>query len=399
MSADPRLPKGFSFSAGVAGIKASGKPDLAFAECAPGTTGAALFTRNQVVAAPLLMGKRYLKLAAGKVQAVIVNSGNANCATGSQGLRACEAVCRSVAMLLKIPSDQVFPSSTGIIGVPLPTDRIMSALPQLIAAREASERAAKSFAEAIMTTDTKAKVASAQIKIAGKGVSLFGVAKGAGMIHPNMATMLGYIFTDVKASPPRLKTMLKAAADESFNCISIDGDMSTNDTLLLLASAGSGVQLGDRNAERAFKSALLEVCQSLAEQIVADGEGVTHVVRLSIEGARTHGEARRIGEAIARSALVKTALAGADPNWGRILAAIGSGTVRVDPGCISIFFGRQQVCKNGAAACFDEPSAHDYLSQAAYDVRVIVGIGRAKLQFLTCDLTSDYVHINADYST
>ena len=219
------------------------------------------------------------------------------------------------------------------------------------------------------------------------------------MIHPNMATMLGYIFTDVEASPKALKRLLKEAADQSFNCISIDGDMSTNDTLLLLASGASGISLRSRGVEQAFKASLLLVCKALAEQIVSDGEGVTHVVRLHIEGARNRDQGRKIGEAIARSSLVKTAWAGSDPNWGRILAAIGSSSVRIDPAQVNIFLGTHEVCRNGTACTFNERLAHEYLSQPAYDIRIIVGKGKSKLQFLTCDLTSEYVRINADYST
>ena len=399
MSDGPHLPKGFYLSALAVGIKASGKPDLAFAECAPGTSAAALFTTNQVVAAPLVMGKKHLKASGGKVGALIVNSGNANCATGPQGLSDCEAVCHSLSAQLKIPIQKIFPSSTGIIGVPLPAEKITSAIPRLVAAKEANRQAADKFAEAIMTTDTKQKTAMAGFHIGERPVIVFGVAKGAGMIHPNMATMLGYIFTDLEASPQALKRLLKEAADQSFNCISIDGDMSTNDTLLLLASGASGISLRSRGVEQAFKASLLLVCKALAEQIVSDGEGVTHVVRLHIEGARNRDQGRKIGEAIARSSLVKTAWAGSDPNWGRILAAIGSSSVRIDPAQVNIFLGTHEVCRNGTACIFNERLAHEYLSQPAYDIRIIVGKGKSKLQFLTCDLTCEYVRINADYST
>jgi glutamate N-acetyltransferase/amino-acid N-acetyltransferase len=219
------------------------------------------------------------------------------------------------------------------------------------------------------------------------------------MIHPNMATMLAYIFTDAAAPAATLRRELRAAADQSFNCVSVDGDTSTNDTVLLLASGASGAKLNTRAAEKAFRAALLQVCQSLAEQIIADGEGVKHVVRLKIEQARTPQEARRVAETIATSALVKTAFAGADPNWGRILAAAGRSGVAIDPSKVEIHFGAITVFQKGRAASFDAQAAHQYLSQPSYDVTLRLGRGKASLLFLTCDLTTEYVHINADYST
>jgi glutamate N-acetyltransferase/amino-acid N-acetyltransferase len=399
MSGEIRVPKGFLFAGVAAGVKASGKPDLALAQCAEGTHAAALFTGNQVIAAPLVVDKKHLKAGSGKIRALIVNSGNANCATGPQGLRDCEAICVALATKLGVSAQQVFPSSTGIIGVPLPSEKIISALPQAIAASKSDSFGAAAFTQAIMTTDTKPKTASAQFSVAGQVITIMGLAKGSGMIHPNMATMLGYVFTDIAAPASKLKTMLKDAADESFNCISIDGDMSTNDTLLLLASGASGVKLSSRAIEQRFRAALLEVCKSLAEQIVADGEGITHVVRLQIAGAKNREDARKVGEAIARSSLVKTAWAGNDPNWGRIIAAMGSSAVRIDASKISIFIGPHEVCRNGVARTFNERAAHEYMSQPKFDLRVVVGNGKTKLEFLTCDMTAEYVRINADYST
>jgi glutamate N-acetyltransferase/amino-acid N-acetyltransferase len=223
------------------------------------------------------------------------------------------------------------------------------------------------------------------------------VAKGAGMIHPNMATMLVYLFTDLSANPRELQTCLKEAADQSFNNISIDGDTSTNDTALLLASGKTGVQF--KSVRNEFQAALTKVCRSLAGQIVADGEGVAHVVRLNIEQARTRGEARQIGSAIANSALVKTAWAGADPNWGRILAAIGYSGVKINPERINIYLGEQQICRHGAACPFDHHRAHAYMSEPVYEIRIALGAGSEELEFLSCDLTAEYVRINADYSS
>src|SRR5947209_7399680 len=248
-----------------------------------------------------------------------------------------------------------------------------------------------------MTTDTKAKIASEEFEFKGRKAGIVGVAKGAGMIHPNMATMLVYLFTDIEASPRELQKSLKAAVDQSFNNISVDGDTSTNDTVLLLASGKSDVAL--KPTRKQFDNALLNVCRSLAQQIIADGEGVKHVVTLKIEQARSMEEARQIASTISNSPLVKTAWAGADPNWGRMLAAIGRSGVKVNPEKINIYLGDQQICKSGAAASFDAGRAHEYMSQPAYTIRIALGSGKTSLEFLSCDLTAEYVRINADYST
>lgn len=392
-----RLPAGFLFSACTAGIKPSGRPDLALALAPNGAAAAAMFTRNQIVAAPLTVGRNHLRASGGRVHAVIVNAGNANCATGKQGLRAAQVVCRYVAKLCGVREHHVFPSSTGIIGVPLPAEKITDSLPGLISSAQSGDAAFDAFAGAIMTTDTHPKVASQVITKHGIEITLAGVAKGAGMIHPNMATMLVYVFTDVVASPRELRQCLKSAVDESFNNISIDGDTSTNDTVLLLASGKSGLEL--KKVRNEFEPALKKICRSLAAQIIADGEGVKHVVRLKIEQARTTGEARQIARAIANSPLVKTSWAGADPNWGRILAAAGYSGVKIDPDRINIYLGELQICRGGAACPFDKAIAHQYMSEPAYDIRVALGSGSATLDFLSCDLTEDYVRFNAEYST
>jgi len=393
------LPGGFSFSAVTAGIKASGRPDLALIEAGAGATAAAVFTKNRVVAAPLEVGRASLAETRGRVRAVIVNSGNANCATGKAGRLACERVCSEAANLLGTEARQVFPSSTGIIGVPFPADKIVAALPALLEARRASEPGLRQFAEAIMTTDKRVKIASAQVRVGQKAFCIAGVAKGAGMIHPQLATMLVYVLTDLAAGAAELQRALRGACDQTFNCISVDGDTSTNDTVLLLASGASGVRLKDAGVQRKFATALLAVCQSLGEQIVADGEGVQHVIRLQIEQAKSRDEALHIAKAIAHSLLVKTAFAGADPNWGRILAAVGACGVAVSPEKIDIAIGSQMVFRRGEVVAFDEARAHEELSQPRCDVRVVLRRGRSGLRFLTTDLTAEYVHINADYST
>jgi glutamate N-acetyltransferase / amino-acid N-acetyltransferase len=393
------LPDGFSFSSASAGIKASGRPDLALVEACEGTTAAALFTRNRVVAAPLVVGRQSLAASRGRVRAVIVNSGNANCATGRSGIKACQKICRELGELLGVSPAEVFPSSTGIIGVPLPVDKIISRLPALIGAREATQSAMLGFANAIMTTDTRPKTASAMFRSGKTTVKLLGIAKGAGMIHPQLATMLVYLFSDIAASPAELKKVLGPVGDETFNCISIDGDTSTNDTVLLLASGRSGVRLKTAAVRRSFSSALGQVCQLLGEQILADGEGVGHVIRLMVEQAKNREEARQVARTIAHSLLVKTAWAGADPNWGRILAAIGRSGIAVDPTRVSIMIGDQLVCRGGVACAFNEKRAHDALAQPSCAIRIRLQRGKASIAFLTTDLTAEYVRINADYST
>ncbi len=393
-----RLPRGFLFSSTAAQIKASGNLDLALVEAPKGATAAVLFTRNRVAAAPLLVDREHLKKTRGRLRAVIVNSGNANCATGASGLAAARAVCAEAGKLLQAAPEFIFPSSTGIIGVPLPVEKIRAALPRLVRERSLGETALKNFERAIMTTDTRPKLASATFSAGGATVTVTGVAKGAGMIHPNMATMLAYIFTDLEATPAQLHAALRRAADVSFNRISVDGDTSTNDTLLLLASGASGITLTSRNRGQ-FAGALTDVCRSLAGQIVADGEGVRHVIRLEVAGTRTDADAHAIANVIATSMLVKTAWAGADPNWGRILAAVGRSGMAVDPQRVDIFIGPHQVCRRGAKGEFSEDDAHACMLQPEYEIRVRVGRGRGRAQVLTSDLTAEYVRINADYST
>jgi glutamate N-acetyltransferase/amino-acid N-acetyltransferase len=414
-----RLPLGFAFSAVAAGIKVSGRPDLALVEVwgrAPspvqaepssaavgGATAAALFTKNRVVAAPVEVGRASLLSTGGRVRAVVINSGNANCATGRAGIQACEQVCREAGKLFGVPAAEIFPSSTGIIGVRLPAEKIRAKLPELVAARSASQRGVLAFANAIMTTDTRAKIASARFRVNSKDVTVLGIAKGAGMIHPQMATMLVYLFTDVGASSRELQILLREACDGSLNSMSIDGDTSTNDTVLLLASGASGARVGARakdvRVRKKFATALTAVCQSLAEQIVSDGEGVQHVIRLFVEQARGREEALLVARTIAHSMLVKTAWAGADPNWGRILAAVGRCGAPIDPSRVQIFIGSQKVCRNGVAYSFNERQAHRHLAQPVCDIRVQLGRGQESLRFLTTDLTAEYVRINADYST
>jgi glutamate N-acetyltransferase/amino-acid N-acetyltransferase len=353
------------------------------------------------VAAPIIVGRQHLERSGGSVRAVVVNAGNANCATGQAGIDACLKVCAAAAKTFQCEVHEVFPSSTGIIGVPLPAEKPIHAMPQMEAALAATSRQLSLFARAIMTTDTKPKVAHAQIVVGGKKVRIAGVCKGAGMIHPQLvphATMLVYLFTDAAIAPGDLNSLLQSSVEGSFNRISIDGDTSTNDTVLLLASGASGARVGQTTI--AFSEALTEVCTSLAKQIVSDGEGVTHVVELQIEGATNDHDALAVAKTIAHSPLVKTAWAGSDPNWGRLIAAAGYSGVAVDPERISIWFGDLPICHNGGrSAEFDESAAHEYLKQREFTVHIDLGLGTGSCRFWTTDLTSEYVHINADYST
>ncbi len=400
------LPRGFRWGAVRAAIKASGSPDLAAATVSPGGRAAALFTSNAVVAAPVTVGREHLAATGGKLSALLVNAGNANCATGAAGLAACRQSCTAAAETFGCIFDEVVPSSTGIIGVPFPIELVAAALPNLHAALGDTPAHAEAFADAILTTDTRRKLARATVDVDGAHVHLLGVAKGAGMIAPALdlatpphATMLVYLFTDLEADTPTLHRLLASAADRSFNCISIDGDTSTNDTVLLVASGASGVLCDDRVA-LAFADALDLVCRSLARQIVADGEGVTHVVELLITGAETTAHARQLAQTIATSPLCKTAWSSADPNWGRLLAAAGRAGIPLDPQTLSISIGGVPVFLHGERhPDYIQATAHAAMLAPEYTIHLDLGRGAAECSFLTCDLTADYVRINADYST
>jgi glutamate N-acetyltransferase/amino-acid N-acetyltransferase len=404
MDTSSSLPRGFLWGAVRAGIKASGRADLS-AIVAPDTaSAAALYTTNKIQAAPLIIDRRHLAANGGRIHIVLINAGNANCATGEAGITAAEECCDATAEVFGYAARAVFPSSTGIIGVPLPVEKVRAALPALREAVGDTTDHFASVAAAIMTTDTRPKTAHATIDIDGLPVHIAGIAKGAGMLHPQLAaaphaTMLVYLCTDAAAEPALLQRLLTGAAETSFNRISIDGDTSTNDTVLLLASGASGAALNARNSD-AFSAALSEICTSLAKQIVADAEGATHLVELNIRGAASDADALRIAKAIAHSPLVKTAWAGSDPNWGRLIAATGYSGAQVDPTRISILLGDLLICERGGrAAAFDESAAHRYLSQPEFSVHIDLGLGSGTCRFWTCDLTREYVSINADYST
>jgi glutamate N-acetyltransferase / amino-acid N-acetyltransferase len=396
------IPRGFRFGAAIAGIKASGRPDFSLIVADAPASAAAAFTANRVIAAPLIVDKENLRASGGKVRVAAINAGNANCAAGQAGLDAARATCAAAAQVFGCAPEEVFPSSTGVIGVPLPAQKLAAAMPRL-AARLGRERDHfLEVAEAILTTDTVEKTAFARVETDGAGeVRIAALGKGSGMIHPQLvphATMLVYVLTDAAIEPADLRTFLEPAIEKSFNRISVDGDTSTNDTVLLLASGAGGTRVARGN--KAFQNALTQVCTSLARQIVADGEGVSHVVELRIAGARTDADALRVARAIAHSPLVKTAWAGCDPNWGRLAAAIGYSGAEIDPERIDIRFGDLPICRDGGrAAEYDEPAAHAYLSQNEYSISIELHQGQGSCVFWTTDLTAEYIHINADYST
>jgi len=395
------IPKGFRFGATKAGLKASGRTDFALIVADAPASSAAAFTGNRVKAAPVLVDQEHLRATGGKVRAVAINAGNANCAAGQAGIDAACATCEGVAQVFACSPQEVLPSSTGIIGVPLPAEKLIAALPGLSSRLGAESDHFQEVAQAILTTDTVEKTAFARLEVGGKEIRIAATCKGSGMIHPQLvphATMLVYILTDAEATPAVLDGYLRKAIEVSFNRISVDGDTSTNDTVLLLASGASGAAIDGENAE--FASALTEVCKSLAKQVVADGEGITHVVELRIEGAANDADALKAARAIAHSPLVKTAWAGCDPNWGRLVAAIGYSGAEIDPDRIDIWFGDLRICRNGGrAAEFDEKAAHAYLRQEEFSISIDLNQGPGSCVFWTTDLTTEYVHINADYST
>ena len=403
------VPRGFKFGAARAGLKASGRTDFALIAADQPASAAAAFTSNRVIAAPLIVDKENLAASGNKVRVVAINAGNANCAAGQAGLDAARATCAAAAGVFGCDPHQVFPSSTGIIGVPLPVEKLVAAMPELAASLGPEADRFHEVAEAILTTDTVEKTAFVRVEIASDiflgvrtgEVRIAALGKGSGMIHPQLvphATMLVYVLTDAAVEPAALQGYLNSAIEISFNRISVDGDTSTNDTVLLLASGASGVEVGPD--DQAFQSAIDQVCTSLARQIVADGEGVSHVVELRIAGAASDADALRVAKAIAHSPLVKTAWAGCDPNWGRLAAAIGYSGAQVDPARIDITFGSLPICRDGGRAPeFDEAAAHAYISQEEFSISIDLHQGAGACTFWTTDLTHEYIHINADYST
>ncbi|HEV2718505.1 MAG TPA: bifunctional glutamate N-acetyltransferase/amino-acid acetyltransferase ArgJ [Thermoanaerobaculia bacterium] len=385
-----KLPKGFLASGVRAGIRKK-RPDLGLIVIPDGASAAAVFTKNLFQAAPVVLSKAALKKSGGHVKAVVVNAGCANAVTGKPGMDAAKRSRARAAELLRCTPDEVFVSSTGVIGVVLPDKKLRDALPDAIA--RLSTSGIDAFSVAIMTTDVGPKIAQATYVLGGKRGRIVGVAKGAGMIHPNMATMLGYVMTDAAIDPPTLRRCLKAAIDQSFNAISVDGDTSTNDTVLLLAS-GKGPQGKDLDD---FQRALNDVCRELAWMIVRDGEGATRVMEISIRGARSERDARLAAHAIATSPLVKTALHGGDPNWGRILAAVGRSGARFSIKRVSLVAGPVTLVFRGEPADYREKDAAKVFARERVPITVDLGGGSARAVVLAADLGHDYVSLNADY--
>ena len=365
-----------------------------------------MFTSNQVVAAPITVGRRNIVASDGVVCAVIVNAGNANCATGPVGIVAAQQTCDRAAELFGCTADQVIPSSTGIIGVPMPIEKLLAALPAAAAKLGNTGGHAEAFATGIMTTDTRMKVAQSTLDDAETSVRIFGCCKGAGMIGPQLgpphATMLVYLFTDLHISAADLRSLLQPAVQRSFNSISVDGDTSTNDTVLLLASGASGVRWAQASSSfrDGFVAELNRVCRELAHDIIDDGEGVTHVVTVKVTGAHDDAAAGAVARSIAHSPLCKTAWSSADPNWGRILCAAGYAGVPFDEAGVTITIGGLLVFDHGRRSdTFDEAAVHARMLEREYTIALDLGMGNGRCSFLTCDLTVEYVHINADYST
>jgi glutamate N-acetyltransferase / amino-acid N-acetyltransferase len=388
--------KGIKLGTCNAGIKQTVRDDILVLEMAEGGSCAAVFTQNAFCAAPVLVAREHLSQAP---RWLLVNSGNANAGTGKQGLQDAFACCASLAGEVEGFAQQVLPFSTGVIGEPLPVEKLTAALP--VAVANLDENHWDGAARAIMTTDTFAKGASIVIDIAGQPVTITGISKGAGMIQPNMATMLGFIATDARIDQALLQQCLSAAAELSFNRITVDGDTSTNDACVLLASSCSGAPeiMAGSEYYQTFSAAVTTICKRLAELIIRDGEGATKLIRIVVEQAKTGAEAVQVAKTIAHSPLVKTAFFASDPNWGRILAAVGrAGVENMDLDKIEIYLGTVCIVENGGRSPgYTEQDGQRVMNQEEIAVTVRLGRGEAREEVLTCDFSYDYVRINAEY--
>jgi glutamate N-acetyltransferase/amino-acid N-acetyltransferase len=391
---------GIELGIAMAGVRKANRKDLLLVRLAPGATVAGVFTQNRFCAAPVILCKEHL--ASGKApRALVVNTGNANAGTGDDGLKRALDVCAAVAAAVGCAREEVLPFSTGVIMEPLPSDRIIAGLPAAKADLRAGNWA--SAAEAIMTTDTVAKAASRRVQVGGKTVTVTGIAKGSGMIHPDMATMLGFVATDAAVPAAVLQELLREVADESFNSITVDGDTSTNDSFMLIATGASGVNVDGKSAPgyAALRGAVREVSIQLAQAIVRDGEGATKFITVRVEGGRNREECRKVGFAIAHSPLVKTAFFASDPNLGRILAAIGyAGVADLDTALVDLYLGDVLVAaKGGRNPAYREEAGNAVMQQPEITVRVVLNRGAASATLWTCDFSFDYVKINAEYRT
>jgi len=391
-----KLPLGYRYAATYAGIRKVKKDDLGLIASDTPASAAAVFTQNKVQASPVRIARFHLAQSRGLVSAVLINAGNANCATRT-GDRVALACCDAVGKQLHVPAEQVFPASTGVIGVELETRLIVNALPKLI--QGLAPNRFEDVACAMLTTDTVMKISQQQVRLKKGVVHMAGMTKGAGMIQPNMATTLGFVMTDAAIPPGTLGSMLAEAVARSYNRISVDGDTSTNDTMLLLANGASGIQPAEKERAK-LQEALSQLMENLARQIVRDGEGARKLITIEISGASSDDVAERIARSIANSLLVKTAIAGSDPNWGRILSAAGNAGVSLDPSKVDIDLQEVAVCKGGLAADFSEPDLQKRLDAPECLIRLAVqGRGKGRARFWTCDLTEKYIEINASYRT
>ncbi len=388
-------PRGFTAAAVVAEIKYTGRTDLAVVYSTVPAQAAAVYTLNKFKAAPLQVTEQ--NISNGVAQAIVVNSGIANAGMGAEGMRLAREMSDCAAEALHIAKDDVVIASTGVIGMPLPMDRVKNGIQKVSQALYAD--GGHDAARAIMTTDTVCKEMAVQLRIDGKLVTIGAMAKGSGMIHPNMATMLGFITTDVNIDNKALQAAFKANIDDSFNMVSVDGDTSTNDMVVILANgqAGNAVLTEESPEFPAFKQALRDICIEMAQKIAGDGEGATKLVECTVTGAATKEDARLAAKAIIASSLVKTAIYGNDANWGRIACAAGYSGAQFDPDKVNIFIGDVQVAQNGMGLAFDEAKATETLKQKKVNILVKFNIGTEEATAWGCDLTYDYVSINADY--
>lgn len=391
----PKLPiiSGVTFATAAAGIKYAGRTDVMLASIAAGSTVAGVFTRSATSAACVLDCQSKMGGDMSQGAAILVNSGNANAFTGNAGQASVDRICAAVALGLGVPASAVFTSSTGVIGEVLPDHKITECIDAL--AGSLGEDALENAAKAIMTTDTYAKGSTASVEINGKTIKISGIAKGSGMVAPDMATMLVYIFTDAKIAQPDLQALLADLTDKTFNCITVDSDTSTSDALIC---AATGASSADVSGNPDFAQALGQVMLDLAHQVVKDGEGATKFIAVEVTGAASDGDARLVAMSIANSPLVKTAIAGEDPNWGRIVMAVGKSGAKADRDRLSIWFGPHLVAENGwVAKTYTEDAGASYMKQSELVIRTDLGIGGAKTTVWTCDLTHGYIEINTDY--
>lgn len=395
-------PIGFVAGATACGLRQSGAPDLAMVVSTRDCTAAGVFTKNEVAAAPVILDREVLASTSDRIRAVLANSGVANACTGSAGMRAARATQLAAGASLGCEPEQVLVLSTGLIGAHLDTEKVGQGIRQI--SEHLSTAGGSKAARAIMTTDTRPKETALQVTVRGGEVTIGGMAKGSGMIHPDMATMLAVLTTDASIASSDLADTLKAVVEKTFNRITVDGDTSTNDSVIVLANGASGVTIKDEQSLAAFAKALEQVCRHLAKEIVRDGEGASRFVTLTISGAADETAALRVAKTIATSPLVKTAFAGGDANWGRILAAAGRAGVQIEQSNLALWLGDEadgelQLVENGISAEYDASRVNAILMAPEFAMRLDLGLGDAQAVIWTCDLTHDYVTINADYRT